>query len=94
MPQTDKLVIWPIYFDSTASRKDGRRVKRRYALKSPALDEIAEAARMLGFDPIIEQDKSYPALWWKKGGRVLIKKTETPKSSILREIASKIREMR
>ncbi len=94
MPQTDKIVIWPTYFDSAVSRKDGRRVTKRYALKSPALDEIAEATRTLGLDPVVEQDKSYPASWWKKSGRVLVKKTGAPKSSVLREIGSLIKEMR
>ncbi len=94
MPKTDRIVIWPIYFDSTASRNDGRRVARRNAVKSPALDEIAAAAKMLDLDPVIEQTKAYPASWWEKRGRVLITKIDTPKSSILREIASRIREMR
>jgi len=94
MPQTDKIVIWPIYFDSTVSRNDGRRVTRRNAVKSPTLDEIDAAAKMLGLDPVIEQTKAYPAAWWEKCGRVLIKKIDTPKSSILREIASRIREIR
>ncbi|MEA1907402.1 MAG: signal recognition particle subunit SRP19/SEC65 family protein [Euryarchaeota archaeon] len=94
MPQTDKIVIWPTYFDSTVSRKDGRRVAKRYALKSPATGEIAEATITLGLDPIVEQDKAYPASWWKKSGRVLVKKTGNPKSSVLREIGSIIKEMR
>jgi signal recognition particle subunit SRP19 len=94
MPQTDKIVIWPTYFDSTVSRKDGRRVTKRYALKSPASGEIAEATRRLGLDPVVEQDKAYPASWWKKSGRVLVKKTGTPKSSVLREIGSMMKEMR
>lgn len=94
MPKTDKIVIWPIYLDGTASRNDGRRVTRRNAVKSPTLDEIDAAARMLDLDPVIEQTKAYPASWWGKRGRVLIKKIDTPKSSILREIASRIREIR
>ena len=94
MPRTDRIVIWPTYLDSTASRSDGRRVTKRYALKSPALDEIAEAARTLELDPVVEPDKAYPAFWWKKSGRVLVKKTDTPKSSVLREIGSMMKEMR
>jgi signal recognition particle subunit SRP19 len=94
MPRTDKIIIWPTYLDSAASRSDGRRVTKRYALKSPALDEITEAARTLELDPVVEPDKAYPAFWWKKSGRVLVKKTGTPKSSVLREIGSIIKEMR
>ena len=63
-------------------------------MKSPRLDEIAEAARMLNFDCTIEATKAHPAAWWEKQGRALIKKTDAPKSSILREVGAKMKEMR
>ena len=94
MPETDRIVIWPIYFDSRISRNGGRRVSRRSAVKSPRLDEIAEAARALNLDCTIEETKAHPATWWEKPGRVLIKKTDIPKSSILREVGSRMKEMR
>ncbi|KAF5414098.1 MAG: Signal recognition particle 19 kDa protein [Candidatus Methanogaster sp.] len=94
MPETDRIVIWPIYFDSRLSRNDGRRVSRRSAVKSPRLDEIAEAARMLNLDCTLEEKKAHPAAWWEKQGRVLVKKTVAPKSSILREVCSKMKELR
>ena len=94
MPETDRIVIWPIYFDSRVSRNGGRRVSRRSAVKSPRLDEIAEAARVLNLDSTIEEKKAHPAAWWEKQGRVLVKKTHVPKSSILREIGSRLKEMR
>ena len=74
MPQTDKIVIWPTYFDSAVSRKDGRRVTKRYALKSPASGEIAEAARTLGLDPIVEPDKHIQRHGGKKVGEYSLKK--------------------
>jgi signal recognition particle subunit SRP19 len=94
MPETDRIVIWPIYFDSRLSRNDGRRVSRRSAVKSPRLDEIAEAARLLNLDCTVEDTKAHPAAWWEKQGRVLVKKTDAPKSSILYEVCSKMKELR
>lgn len=94
MPETDRIVIWPIYFDSRISRNGGRRVSRRSAVKSPRLDEIAEAARVLNLNCTIEDTKAHPAAWWEKQGRVLVKKTDASKSSILREVCSKMKEMR
>jgi signal recognition particle subunit SRP19 len=94
MPETDRIVIWPIYFDSRISRNGGRRVSRRGAVKSPRLDEIAEAARVLNLNCTIEDTKAHPAAWWEKHGRVLVKKTDASKSSILREVCSKMKEMR
>ncbi|KAF5417043.1 MAG: Signal recognition particle 19 kDa protein [Candidatus Methanogaster sp.] len=94
MPETDRIVIWPIYFDSKVSRNGGRRVSRRSAVKSPKLDEIAEAARMLKLNCTVEDTKAHPAAWWAKQGRVLVKKTDAPKSSILREVCAKIKDLR
>ena len=94
MPETDRIVIWPIYFDNRISRNGGRRVSRRSAVKSPRLDEIAEAARMLNLDCTVEDTKAHPAAWWAKQGRVLVKKTDAPKSSILHEVCSKMKELR
>ena len=94
MPETDRIVIWPIYFDSRISRNGGRRVSRRSAVKSPRLDEIAEAAKMLNLNCTIEDTKAHPAAWWAQQGWVLVKKTDASKSSILREVCSKMKEMR
>ncbi len=94
MPQRDRIVLWPIYFDSTKSRNDGRRVGKRSAVKSPALDEIVAAARALNLDLEVEDSAAYPALWWEKSGRVLVKNAGFPKSSILRDVASKMKEAR
>jgi len=94
MPQKDRIVLWPIYFDSTKSRNDGRRVGRRSALKSPALDELVAAARALNLNLEVEDSAAYPKSWWEKSGRVLVKNANFPKSSILRDIASKMKEAR
>jgi signal recognition particle subunit SEC65 len=63
-------------------------------VKSPRLDEIAEAARVLNLDCTVEDTKAHPAAWWKKQGRVLVKKTDAPKSLILYEVCSKMKELR
>ena len=60
----------------------------------PRLDEIAEAARMLNLDCTVEEKKAHPAAWWEKQGRVLVKKTDAPKSSILYAVGSKMKELR
>lgn len=47
LPQTDKNVIGPIYFDSTVSRNDGNRVTRSNTMKSPTLDEMPVLATQI-----------------------------------------------
>lgn len=85
----DKYVIWPIYFDESVSRLDGRRVSKKYSVEKPSAEAIAKAAKSLNLNPILEKDCSYPSRNSKKEGRVLIDKKET-KSKLLVKIASRL----
>ncbi len=69
----DKWVIWPIYFDSEASRKDGRKIAKEIAVRNPTIDEIFQAARKLGLNPL-KEEKAHPKRWWRKEGRLLVEK--------------------
>jgi len=86
-------VIWPAYFDKGNSRSGGRVIPRKISVTSPELKEIVQAAKDLGLNPVVEQDKAYPKSWWKVSGRVLVDKKGV-KSGIVREIARKIGETR
>ncbi|MHC1595799.1 MAG: signal recognition particle protein Srp19 [Candidatus Syntropharchaeales archaeon] len=88
-----ETVIWPTYLDKKVSRSGGRRIPRKISVKSPKLEEIAKALRKLGIEPMIEKEKAYPRRWWGEKGRILIEKPES-KEKLLREVATKIREMR
>ncbi|BDC35583.1 MAG: signal recognition particle protein Srp19 [Candidatus Methanoliparum thermophilum] len=88
MKKDKNIVLWPIYFDSTKARNDGRRVPRRLSVKRPIVDDIGEIAKKLGFDVILEKDKFYPKSWWEKSGRVIIiNNTQKSKTNIIKEIA-------
>ncbi|HEC76409.1 MAG TPA: signal recognition particle protein Srp19 [Thermoplasmatales archaeon] len=86
----DKWVIWPIYFDIDASKKEGRKVGKELAVKNPTADEIFKAAKKLGLNPI-KEEKAYPSKWWRKEGRVLVEK-KGRKTEIIRKIAEYIKE--
>lgn len=85
----DKYVIWPIYFDKSISRLNGRKISKKQAVDKPSLDEIKKAAKSLGLNPEIEENASYPGRFWKKEGRVLVDKKHS-KAKILRQIADKL----
>lgn len=85
----DKIVLWPTYFDADCTRRKGRKVPKKMAVKSPNVEDIASAAKSLGLRVEVEKDKSYPTFWWKKEGRVLIEK-KSSKSKLIREIAEKM----
>ncbi len=90
MPDKDKLVIWPIYFDSTRSRRDGRMVSVQEGIKEPSLENVIAAAQKAGFKPEIERVKRHPKTWYESSGRILILK-KGPKSAALKRIARSLK---
>jgi signal recognition particle subunit SRP19 len=85
----EKYVIWPIYFDKSVSRLDGRKVAKKYSIDKPSAEAISKAAKSLGLNPVLEKNCSYPSRNSKKEGRVLIDKKE-PKSKLLIKIANRL----
>jgi len=82
----DKFVIWPIYFDKSVSRLNGRKVSKKYAVDKPSVDSIEKVAQTLGLHPVIEKSAAHPSKPFKKDGRVLVDKKDR-KSKILLQIA-------
>ncbi|KXL45663.1 hypothetical protein M433DRAFT_104969 [Acidomyces richmondensis BFW] len=73
--------IYPVYFDSTRSREQGRRVKKEHAVPNPLASEIAEALKEIGntnhipLQIVFEPHKGHPKDWSNPGRvRVLVKK--------------------
>ena len=85
----DKYVIWPLYFDKSVSRMNGRKVARKHAVEKPNIEDIAKAAKSLGLHPVLEKDCAYPSRRWKKEGRVLVDKKDA-KSKVLVQIANRL----
>ncbi|MDF2956592.1 MAG: Signal recognition particle subunit SEC65 [Candidatus Alkanophagales archaeon MCA70_species_1] len=88
-----KIVIWPAYLDATKPKSRGRKISRAKAVKSPRLSEIVEAARKLGLNPVVEEEKAFPSSWWEFSGRVLVDKKGS-KTELLQRIAELIKEAR
>jgi signal recognition particle subunit SRP19 len=93
MPEKDKLVIWPLYFDVTRSRSEGRMVPLRDAIHDPTLDAVISAATKSGLKPEIEREKRHPKTWHQveAAGRILVPKNG-PKSAVLKRIAVFLKE--
>ncbi|MCK4952432.1 signal recognition particle protein Srp19 [Candidatus Bathyarchaeota archaeon] len=93
MKKKDEIILWPVYFDSTKTRSEGRRVPKKIAVPAPNLEEIEKAAELLGFKPKIVSDAAHPRLSWQKMGVVVLPKKNS-KSQITRKIIKKILESR
>ena len=87
-------VIWPAYFDADRSRKQGRRVPQDFAIEEPEVDEIAQAVQQVGYDAVIERDKTYPREYEPRG-RVLVQNADDAgKSDLLQAVAAYLQAIR
>jgi len=86
-----KYVIWPLYFDASLSRREGRRVPKKLAVEKPSIDDILRASRELGLNPIPEKDARHPSRYWEKMGRVLVDKKGS-KTILIKKIAKLLNE--
>lgn len=93
MRKQEKTILWPVYFDSSKTRSEGRKIPKNLAVSNPTLTELQAAAAKLGLTPEIEVDAAHPAIPWRKTGRIWVQKQE-PKMQILAKIAKEIAGMR
>ncbi|KAF3012048.1 signal recognition particle subunit [Neopestalotiopsis sp. 37M] len=71
--------LYPIYFDASRTRAEGRRVPSHLAVKNPLAREIAAACAALRVSPVFEAMKTHPQDWANPGRvRVNIKDPSNP----------------
>ena len=92
----DYFYVYPGYLSEGSSRSAGRRVPASLAIKEVTAEEIAEAAKKLGYKVELQADKHYPRQFYLYSGRVkLSKKPEgRKKTAVLRSLVAEIRRMR
>lgn len=86
----DTIVIWPIYFDSTKTRSQGRMVSAEDSVPNPSVEDVIAATLKVGIKPEIEREKKHPGTWQASSGRILVPKSET-KTVILKKIARSLK---
>ena len=88
----DHFYVYPAYIGRSRSRALGRRVPAGVALEEVSAEEIAIAARHLGFEATVEAEKQYPREPSAYAGRVkVVKRAGTSKAAFLRQLAEEIR---
>jgi signal recognition particle subunit SRP19 len=93
MRKQDKAIIWPAYFDSAKTRKEGRRVPKSLAVQSPKIQEIKEAAEKLGLKHEIAMEAGYPKTPWFKTGMIMVEK-KGAKEQTIKKIAKQVLKIR
>jgi signal recognition particle subunit SRP19 len=93
MRKQDRTIIWPAYFDSTKTRRDGRRIPKSLAVPSPKILEVKDAAEKIGLECELVGDAGYPKTPWLKTGMLLVKKNES-KDKIIKRVAKELSKIR
>ena len=93
MRRENKIIIWPVYFDSTKSRNEGRRAPKRLAIPSPRLSEVKEAVEALEIKYEYFEDVAHPKTSRLKTGLLVVEKEE-PKNQIIRKIGKQLPRIR
>lgn len=89
MRKKDKIIVWPVYFDSTKTRAEGRSVPKSLAVSSPALQEIRRAVEGIGLRAEIVSDAAHPRKPLRKTGLVIVPRKGS-KPQTLRKIAEEL----
>jgi len=90
MRKQEKFIIWPIYFDASKTRNEGRRVPKSLAIASPKISELKEAAEKTGLKCEVVADISHPKMPWLKTGMLLVEKDDGAKEKIIKKIAKQL----
>ena len=81
MRKQKKVIIWPVYFDASSSRRAGRKVPKNVAVLKPTITELLQVSKELGLKPEADLDASHSANPWKRTGRLKVQlignKTQT-----------------
>jgi signal recognition particle subunit SRP19 len=93
MHKQNKIILWPVYFDSARSRNEGRRVRKTLAVPSPKISEVKDAADSLHLSCELVLDVAFPQMPWLKSGMILIQKKQ-PKQEVLNKLAAQILKIR
>jgi signal recognition particle subunit SRP19 len=81
-------VVYPAYFDAERSRSEGRRVPADLAIDDPTVDEIAKAVQQVGYDAVIERDKTYSREFEARGAVVVQGTEDTAKNDLVQAVAA------
>ncbi len=83
-------VVYPAYFDADRTRSAGRRVPLDLAVEDPDVDEMAKAVQQVGYDAVIEREKTYSREFEPRGAVVVRGTDDTSKNDLVQAVAAYI----
>ncbi|KAH7816506.1 putative signal recognition particle subunit SRP19 [Monocercomonoides exilis] len=88
-------ILYPLFFDSTKSRKHGRIMPSNLCIPEPTAEEIADACKELNLPFVLEPGKKHPREFFLEG-RVRVnfkspKDEKKPRTPLREDIPSKLK---
>ncbi len=91
----DHFYVYPGYLARGPSRTEGRRVPAAASVVDITVEDIAQAAKRLGYRVEVEAGKQYPRTVPSLAGRVKVtKKTGVSKAKFLHLVANEVERQR
>ncbi len=84
-------IIYPQYFDQKRSRTQGRRIQKELASRPPSENDLTSILNGLKLRYQVQDGVTFPQEHTKRSYRVVVF-TSTKKSSLLNEIARRLRQ--
>ena len=63
MRSDQRIRVYPEYFDSTLTRREGRRIPKKKAIENPTINELKIAGQKLGYSVETDSEVAYPRSW-------------------------------
>lgn len=93
MRKQGKTIIWPVYFDATKTRREGRKVPKNISVPNPTLAEVQRAVQQLGFKQETLVDAAHSATPLRRTGRIAVI-NKGQKLKLLTKIAKEVSAIR
>lgn len=93
MQKKNQIILWPVYFDSTKTRIEGRKIPKNSAVQSPRIDELEGAVQRLGLQFQTVADAAHSKEPWRKTGLLVVSKEGT-KTQTIRKVAKMLQNIR
>ncbi len=93
MRKQNKIILWPMYFDSTKTRKQGRKTPKNTAIPAPTQDELTKATQKIRLQSQTITDARHPKTPWQKTGFIISDKSMS-KTQTIRRISKELTKAR
>ncbi len=83
-----ECILYPCYFNTAYSRRQGRRVSRNRGVKAPVIGDLERALKRVGVAFRIE-DHHHPSHWTRREGRIVAEWQEG-KEALIKKVAQRL----